>query len=159
MKKFYFSLILLVCFLFLFNCVSSTSNRSDVSPEAKEFVEEHYDVNRQHEVEKMFRNAVKNKLVYGENYFSLDTLYTDKFYEEIAIVDQYIFGWDDWYEKYAEYGIKWAWSTDESDTNHLWYGNFPTHPDFLDTLNFSPPTSKNKEIYYKMVMEYFLFDG
>ena len=159
MKKLYVSLILPATLLFLFNCVSSKNDRSDISPEAKEFVEEHYDINRQHEVEKLFRDAVKNKLVYDENYFSLDTLYTDRFYEEIAIVDQYIFGWDDWYEKYAEYGIKWAWSTNESDTNHLWYGNYPTNPDFLDTLHFAPPTSKNKEKYYKMVSEYFLFDG
>jgi hypothetical protein len=159
MKWIHFSIAVLVFLLFLLEFVSSTKNNSDISPEAKKFVDEHYDITRQHEIENIFRGLIKNKIVYGESYFSLDTLFTDKFYLEIAIYDQYIFGWDDWYERFAEYGIKWAWNTNEYDTNHLWYGNFPTHPNYLDTLHFDPPKSKNKDTYYKMVSEYFLFDG
>jgi len=159
MKKSCFSFLFLASLLFLFNCTSSTQDRSDISPEAKKFVEEHYDVSRQREVQNILINVLENDILYNKDFFTMDTLFTDKFYEEIAIYDQYIFGWDDWYEKYAEYGIRWAWSSDALDSNHLWYGNFPTHPDFLDTLNFDPPYSKNRQTYYKMVSDYFLFDG
>jgi len=143
----------------LFTISDSFSQIVGISPEAKIFVEEHYDINRQREVQTILINVLDNDMIYNEGYFTLDTTYSDKFYEEISIFDQYIFGWDDWYEKYAKYGIHWAWSSDSLDVNHIWYGNYPTQPDFKDSINFNPPRSKNKEIYYKMVSDYFLFDG
>ncbi|MFC2092771.1 hypothetical protein ACFLSV_02620 [Bacteroidota bacterium] len=148
-----------ISLLILFTSSDSFSQIVGISCKAKKFVEEHYDINRQREVQNILINILDNDMIYNEGYFTLDTMYTDKFYEEIAIFDQYIFGWDDWYEKYAEYGIRWAWSTNEYDTNHLWYGNYTTHPDFEGSVNFDPPQSKNKDIYYKMVSDYFLFDG
>ena len=153
-----FSSFVLSLFL-LFTNSDSLSQIVGISPEAKMFAEEHYDINRQREVQSILINVLDNDMIYNEGYFTLDTTYSDKFYEEIAIFDQYIFGWDDWYQKYAEYGIRWAWSSDSSDVNHIWFGNFPTHQDFRDSISYDPPHSKNKEIYYKMVSDYFLFDG
>ena len=156
-KSFYLPFV--VSFIILFTFSDSSSQIVEISPEAKKFVEEHYDINRQREIQNLLINVLEDDMIYNEEYFTLDSMYTDKFYEEIAIFDQYIFGWDDWYEKYAKYGIRWAWSSDSVDVNHIWFGNYTTHPDFMDSINFDPPYSQNKEIYYKMVSDYFLFDG
>lgn len=159
MKKTNIFLSIAISLLILFTISDSFSQTVGISPEAKKFVEEHYDINRQREVQNILINILDNDMIYNEEYFTLDTMYTDKFYEEIAIFDQYIFGWDDWYEKYAEYSIRWAWSSDSVDVNHIWFGNYTTHPNFMDSINFDPPYSQNKEICFKMVSDYFLFDG
>ncbi len=159
MKKVNSSLLFVTSLFILFANSDSLSQVTEISTEAKRFAEEHYNIDRQREVQTILINVLDNDIMYNEKFFTLDTMYTDKFYEEIAIFDQYIFGWDDWYEKYAKYGIHWAWNSDSTDENHIWYGNYPTHPDCMDTTNFDPPNSKNKEIYYKMVSDYFLFDG
>ena len=159
MKKINVFLSIAISLLILFTSSDSFSQIVGISCKAKKFAKEHYDINRQREVQNILINILDNDMIYNEGYFTLDTMYTDKFYEEIAIFDQYIFGWDDWYEKYAEYGIRWAWSSDSVDVNHIWFGNYPTHPDLRDSINFDPPYSQNKEIYFKMVSDYFLFDG
>jgi hypothetical protein len=159
MKKINIFSLLVICLFILFTNPDSFSQIAGISPEAKKFAEEHYDINQQREVQSILINILDNDMIYNEGFFTLDTMYSDKFYEEIAIFDQYIFGWDDWYEKYAKYGIHWAWSSDSADVNHIWYGNYPTQPDFRDSINFNPPYSQSKEIYYKMVSDYFLFDG
>ena len=40
--------------------------------------------------------------IYDNQYFQLDSIYTDSFYYKIGTLDKYIFGWADWYFKYAE---------------------------------------------------------
>jgi len=65
--------------------------------------------------------------IYNELHFSLSDKNIQHFYEDIGKYDKYIFGWSDWYLKYAANGIDWKWGSATIDP--LWLGNHITDPD------------------------------
>ncbi|MCD4828557.1 MAG: hypothetical protein K8R90_03895 [Candidatus Cloacimonetes bacterium] len=86
--------------------------------------------------------------IYDTNHFRLDPTNTQHFYEDIGKYDKYIFGWTDWYEKYAYTGIDsidWVWDTSEDDPDHKWVGNFPTHPNFADQGDYDTTSALRGE--------------
>ncbi len=63
--------------------------------------------------------------IYDDNHFRLDDENTQHYYEDIGKYNKYVFGWDDWYEKYGpnqDYPeIPWVFDNDDR-----WLGNKPT---------------------------------
>jgi hypothetical protein len=157
MKKRRFSLVIFVFLLFV--ACSSTDNEKELSQEAKDFASEHYSVERQHQVEELMIEAARIidgdeelHFFYNSDYFRLAEVGTDHFYEEIGKYHKFIFGWDDWYEKYAEYGIQWAF---DLEGIYEWLGNYPTNPNCADSVHFDAPFSENRKIYNELVRDYF----
>lgn len=157
MKRVNFVLLIIII-LFLVSC-DTTDNNKELSKEAKDFVNAHYSIEHQHQIEEIMIEAARiidgdEELhpLYNSDFFHLYEFGTDYFYEDIGKYNKYIFGWDDWYEKYAEFGIQWAFN--DSFPNE-WLGNYPTNPNCADSLNFDIPFSENREIYNNLVGDYF----
>ncbi|MDD4309419.1 MAG: hypothetical protein PHO32_03490 [Candidatus Cloacimonetes bacterium] len=86
-----------------------------------------------------FQNVVQNHLkginahdIYDDGYFRLDTANTQHFYEDIGKYPHYVFGWTDWYYRFAcdESGdsVTPLWVFDSSDMTNpytRWIGNRP----------------------------------
>jgi len=79
MKKIKVLSSIAISLFILFTNSNSFSQVVGISPEAKRFAEEHYDINRQREVQNILINILDNDMIYNEGYFTLDTTYSDKF--------------------------------------------------------------------------------
>lgn len=117
-----------------------------------DFADEHYSRTRQNEVSADMI-AIQENDIYTTDHFRLDADNTQHFYEDIGKYNKYIFGWEDWYDKYYANGVHWVWDGDGADDpNHKWLGNYPTHPDFASQENFDSPSdgSALRDQYIKM---------
>jgi hypothetical protein len=107
----------------------------------------HYDRNRQDTVQDNLINNSQSSDIYTDDHFRLDSSNTQHFYEDIGKYNKYIFGWEDWYRDYFEYGVEWKF--DEG----MWIGNYPTHPDIADNDSYHPPRSELRRKYIEMRRE------
>ncbi|HOE91306.1 MAG TPA: hypothetical protein PLV22_04970 [Candidatus Cloacimonadota bacterium] len=117
--------------------ISDFSKGDDVTKKYKKFADEHYDRARQTKVQNNFINhpSLANS-IYSTNHFRLDDTNTQHFYEDIGKYNKYIFGWEDWYEKYVRdingNNIECIWVFDGLDTLNpsdiVWIGNRPINP-------------------------------
>jgi hypothetical protein len=75
-----------------------------------------------------------------------------RFYEDIALIDQNIFGWDDWIwmNNYEENII---WEFEIIDGFKVWKGNEVTNPESNDFGNILIPYSENRENYIQLINE------
>jgi hypothetical protein len=74
--------------------------------------------------------------IYDGEFFSLDTDNTQHFYEDIGKYDKYIFGWVDWYARYADASLELIPSSDiDADGNYIG-DSYPTgfHPMFFYSI-------------------------
>ena len=124
----------------------------DKEDEYMEYADGHYSRNRQNEVASNISNVNPNDK-YDDAHFHLDTENTQHFYEDIGKYNKYSFGWDDWYGKYFENGVQWAWDGDGAgDVDHTWIGNYPTDPAFAGQTDYDAPEdgSIHRSEYNKM---------
>ncbi|OQY36933.1 MAG: hypothetical protein B6226_05810 [Candidatus Cloacimonetes bacterium 4572_65] len=96
-------------------------------------------------------------------FFRLDLEDTQHFYEDVGKYDKYVFGWADWYEKYAYSGNGsmtdnanysspiWIWDTNADDNNHHLLGNEVVNPNHDPTEgSYEPLYSDLRKSYIKM---------
>lgn len=89
--------------------------------------------------------------IYNELHFSLSDKNIQHFYEDIGKYDKYIFGWNDWYQKYAANGIDWVWGSAEIDPT--WLGNHitdPNDPDYPQNDTYDRPNCAMRMKYDAM---------
>lgn len=109
------------------------------------YADAHYDRVKQHKAEKSMMDNESASDLYRNSHFRLDDANTQHFYEDIGKYNKYIFGWDDWYAKYAHNdAINWAF-----DNDGIWIGNVSTNPDYPSEVH-DKPNSKNRLKYIKM---------
>ena len=128
----------------------------DTEDDYKKFADTHYSRAHQQEVqENMISEAAAidgdastPHNIYNELHFSLSDQNIQHFYEDIGKYDKYIFGWNDWYQKYAANGIDWVWGSSEIDP--VWLGNHITDPDdpnYPQTDNYDRPNCSMRTKY------------
>ncbi|MEA1973331.1 MAG: hypothetical protein U9N34_08580 [Candidatus Cloacimonadota bacterium] len=130
--------------------IQSTNKEEDYM----DYADAHYSRAWQNQAASSMINIHENDM-YDENHFRLDDENTQHFYEDIGKYHKYIFGWDDWYDKYFAYGVHWAWDSDQEEVNHKWVGNYPTDPEFEGQPDFDPPdnASPHRKTYNDMRQE------
>ncbi len=105
--------------------------------------------------------------IYDGEYFNLDLSNTQHFYEDIGKYDKYIFGWVDWYAKYADptmtpvddwpagyagFNPVFAFSITDTTNQYYnsyentWEGNYP----YGDNLLIDKPNSAMRAKYVRM---------
>jgi len=100
--------------------------------------------------------GVHQEDIYDNTLFRLGSQNNQEFYEDIGKYDKYIFGWVDWYYKYAYDGSNptapiWVWSPDAQTATHQWIGNYPTNPAFIVTgQTYDTPYSPLRAPYIQM---------
>lgn len=95
-------------------------------------------------------------------FYRLDEKNTQHFYEDVAKYDKYVFGWADWYERYAYSGSGSMnsptnyvepvvqWSTTASDPQHKVLGYHVVNPNYGDGTTFDPAISAMRAKYIQM---------
>jgi len=116
---------------------------SDIEKDYMRFADANYRREYQHEVEDELISHTASSIIYNDSHFRLDQTNTQHFYEDIGKYNKYIFGWEDWYEKYAANGIQWSFN-DEG----IWLGNYPTDGTVQD--EHDSPYSTNRAKYIQM---------
>ncbi|HPB18322.1 MAG TPA: hypothetical protein PLL35_00570 [Candidatus Cloacimonas sp.] len=96
--------------------------------------------------------------IYDESYFRLDDTNTQHFYEDIGKYPQYVFGWMDWYYRFAAdasgnpVSPNWQFDGPSDSPQTHWIGNYPTDgtntgiPVSID----SPEMSSMRQTYIRM---------
>ena len=119
-----------------------------------------YDRARQDSVQAILIN-VNTVDIYDGSYFRLDKTNTQHFYEDIGKYPQYVFGWMDWYYRFAcdESGnpvspdsIRWKFDGELDSPNMRWTGNYPLWGNDTETLipNDSHDMSRMRQTYIRM---------
>lgn len=78
--------------------------------------------------------------IYDDTYWRLDDNNSQHFYEDIGKYAQYVFGWVDWYYRFAtddrgnyvSSNIEWDYLNDTDSPNMTWLGNKPLWGDLTD---------------------------
>lgn len=74
--------------------------------------------------------------IYDGEFFSLDATNTQHFYEDIGKYDKYIFGWVDWYARYADASMQLIPAGDLNDQGYFTGDAYPAnfHPYFFFSI-------------------------
>ena len=107
--------------------------------------------------------------IYDQNFFRLDDMNTQHFYEDIGKYNKYIFGWADWYYNFAvdprdgsfafendDFNDAWIWADTQYEHSRIWTANVRIE-DFLsgfgETHHIAPSTliaSPSRQKYIQM---------
>ncbi len=89
-----------------------------------------YQRNRQNEIQEILK-GINSSDIYDNGYFRLDPTNTQHFYEDIGKYPHYVFGWMDWYYRFAADASgnfvdpRWVVDGPLDNPNTHWTGNFP----------------------------------
>jgi hypothetical protein len=135
-------------------------NWAEINQSAKEFADVHFSRESHSIINTEYVEALCNyqypdsiaiwfSLIFGEILPEEDN---HKFYEDIALIDQNIFGWDDWIWTY-NYEENILWDFELIDGFKVWRGNEVTNPESGDFGNILAPYSENRENYIQLLNE------
>lgn len=127
----------------------------DVTRDFQKFADTYYDRKKQDRVQEHLSSQYANDM-YNEKHFRLDAGNTQHYYEDIGKYDRYIFGWDDWYDKYVldsgqnNLTVYWMFIGDDTgNPNDIrWVGNKPI--DSPDMQGYDTPYSERRAEYIRM---------
>lgn len=125
-----------------------------------------YDRERQYEVEEYLKN-VNSADIYNDTYFRLDRFDGQHFYEDIGKYPHYVFGWADWYYKFAadENGDfvepMWSPTPEANDPDWIWRATYPygantntSRPINFDSHENSPMRKKYIDMRFRSKEDY-----
>ena len=110
-----------------------------ITPDGTKITGFRYDRSRQDEIQAILI-GVNQHDIYDNGYFRLDKTNSQHFYEDIGKYPQYVFGWMDWYYRFAcdESGvrdsIRWKFDGENDSPNMRWTGNYPLWGNDTETL-------------------------
>ena len=135
-------------------------NWVQINQSAKEFAELHFSRDKHSEVNLKYIEAIKDYKYPETRAIWFSTLFwklnpdedNHQFYENIALMDQNIFGWDDWRWKFNfEEEINWEFEI--IDGFKVWKGNRVTNPKDENYGKYIVPYSANREHYIQLLNE------